>query len=157
MTTISFQDFLDIQNLASSYCLTTDNADADAFMNCWVAPEEFGGYQSGPFGTMNTWQELYEFEKHHVGPGGNAVGNRHLVANLLVEPVNETTVHLTHDMIVMRVADIPQVLATGRYNKSVVVKTANGWKFKSRSLHVDEGFFKLMEQWKQANSVPQAD
>jgi len=51
------------------------------------------------------------------------------------------------------VADIPQIVATGRYDKSRVVKTDKGWKFKSRSLKVDEGFFKLMEQWKQNDSL----
>jgi hypothetical protein len=50
------------------------------------------------------------------------------------------------------VADIPQIIATGRYDRSILVKTGNGWKFKSRSLKVDEGFFKLMEHWKQTNS-----
>jgi hypothetical protein len=56
-------------------------------------------------------------------------------------------------MLVIRVADIPQIVATGRYDKSRVVKTDKGWKFKSRSLKVDEGFFKLMEQWKQNDSL----
>jgi hypothetical protein len=55
-------------------------------------------------------------------------------------------------MLVIQVADIPRVVATGRYDKSVVVKTEKGWKFKSRALKVDEGFFKLMEQWQQNNS-----
>lgn len=52
MSIIGIDDYQDIQALVSRYCLTTDNADADGFMQCWVAPEEFGGYQSGPFGTM---------------------------------------------------------------------------------------------------------
>jgi hypothetical protein len=37
-------------------------------------------------------------------------------------------------------------MATGRYNKSVAVKTATGWKFKRRTLDIDSGFFKLMEK-----------
>ncbi|HZG00115.1 MAG TPA: nuclear transport factor 2 family protein [Chitinophagales bacterium] len=152
MTTITATDFLGIQNLISRYTLTTDNADANGFMECWVTPEEFGGYDSGAFGNMKTWQELYEFEKHHVGPGGSANGNRHQVTNLLIEPVSEKEVHVTHDMLVIKVSDIPHILATGRYDKSLVVKTDKGWKFKSRSLKVDDGFFKLMEQWKQAET-----
>ena len=152
MNKITATDFWEINNLVSRYTLTTDNADADGFMDCWVAPEEFGGYESGPFGKMQTWQELYEFEKHHVSPGGNAVGNRHQVTNVLIEPVTEKEAYVTHDMLVMQVANIPHIVATGRYDKSFVVKTEKGWKFKQRSLKVDEGFFKLMEQWKQNNS-----
>jgi hypothetical protein len=151
MTQLTPSDYWEIQNLVTRYCLTTDNADPEGFMDCWVAPGEFGGYESGAFGNLATWQELYHFEKHHVGPGGDAVGNRHQANNLHIEPVSDTEAHVTHDLLVIRVADVPQIMATGRYDKSVVVKTSNGWKFKSRALKIDDGFFKLMEQWKQNN------
>ncbi len=151
MATITSADYWEIHNLISRYTLTTDNADPDGFMDCWVTPEEFGGYESGAFGNMRTWQELYDFEKHHVSPGGSAVGNRHQATNVFIEAVSDTEAHVTHDMIVIRVADVPQILATGRYDKSVVVKTNKGWKFKYRALKVDEGFFKLMAQWQQNN------
>lgn len=143
MTFSSWTDVIEIQNLVARYCLTTDNADADAFMRCWVDADEFGGYESGAFGSMATWQAMYEFERHHVGPGGMANGKRHQVLNLLIEPVSATEAHVTHDMIVLEVADAPRVIATGRYDKSVVVKTASGWRFKRRTLSVDTGFFKL--------------
>ncbi len=142
-TTITQQDELEIRNLIARYCITTDNADADAFMRCWVRPEEFGGYESGPFGSMKTWQEMYEFEKHHVGPGGMANGKRHQATNLVIEPVSADEVRVTHDMIVMEVAQAPRIIATGRYDASVVVRTAEGWRFKSRTLTVDPGFFVL--------------
>lgn len=143
MSNISFEDYIEIQSLISAYCLTTDNADADGFMECWVAPDEFGGYQSGPFGSMATWQEMYEFEKHHVAPGGMANGKRHQATNVHITQQDEDTVHVTHDMIVLEVAEAPMIIATGRYNNSVVVRTEKGWKFKSRTLDVDPGFFKL--------------
>lgn len=146
MTFNTWTDVLEIQNLVARYCLTTDNADADGFMRCWVEPAEFGGYDSGAFGRMDTWQALYEFEQHHVGPGGMANGKRHQVLNLHIEPVSATEAHVTHDMIVLEVADQPRIIATGRYDKSVVVKTAAGWRFKRRTLAVDSGFFKLFPQ-----------
>jgi hypothetical protein len=145
-STISGDDFADIQNLVALYCVTTDNADADAFMALWVDPQDFGGYDSGAFGKMDTWQELYEFEKHHVGPGGMANGKRHQSTNIVIEPINDSEVHVTNDMLVFEVAEAPYLMATGRYDKSVVVKTAKGWKFKRRTLKVDPGFFKLMEK-----------
>lgn len=147
---ITFQDYMDIQKLVGDYCLTTDNKDADGFMALWVSPEEFGGYESGPFGTMKTWQELYQFEKHHVGPGGMANGKRHQSTNISIKVISASEVQVTNDMIVLEVADEPRVIATGRYNNSVVVKTAKGWKFKKRTLDVDTGFFKLAERmgWK---------
>jgi hypothetical protein len=132
MAKITAADYWEIHNLISRYTLTTDNADAEGFMDCWVGPEEFGGYESGAFGNMQTWQELYEFEKHHVSPGGGAVGNRHQVTNVFIEGINDNEAYVTHDMLVIQVANIPQIVATGRYDKSLVVKTSNGWKFKSR-------------------------
>ena len=92
---------------------------------------------------LSTWKELYEFEKRHVGPGGMANGKRHQATNLLLEPIGPDEVHVTHDMIVLEVADVPRVVATGRYDRSVVVRTAEGWRFKSRRLTVDPGFFKI--------------
>lgn len=143
-------DLLEIQNLITTYCVATDNKDLDGFMNCWVKPEAFGGYDSGAFGNMKTWEELRAFEAHHIGEGGMANGKRHQATNIIIQPVSETEVRVTHDMIVLEVADIPFVLATGRYNDSVVVKTEQGWKFKWRKLDVDTGFFKLMEKWQAA-------
>ncbi len=95
-------------------------------MACWVSPEEFGGYDSASFGVMKTWQELSEFERHHVGPGGMANGKRHQVTNLVIEPVSDDEVHVTHDLIVLEVAQEPRVIATGRYDRSVVVRTRDG-------------------------------
>ncbi len=142
---LAANDIAEVHNLVALYCLTTDNADADAFMQLRVDPAEFGGYDSGAFGSMKTWQEMLDFERHHVGPGGMANGKRHQAINLAIEPVSVTEALVTHDLIVLEVAEAPRIVATGRYNRSVVVKTAHGWRFKRRTLEVDPGFFKLMQ------------
>lgn len=142
----TFNDHLEIQNLVAQYCIATDNRDAEGFMSLWVDAGEFAGYDSGSFGNMKTWDELYQFEKHHVGPGGMANGKRHQSTNISIRPVSDTEALVTHDLIVLEVADEPRVIATGRYNDSVVVKTAKGWKFKRRTLDVDPGFFKLAKR-----------
>ena len=149
---ITTQDLLEIQNLVTSYFIHTDNKDVDAFMDCWVSPEEFEGYDSGAFGNMKTWQELHDFEANHVGEGGDAKGKRHQATNLVINPVSYTEVKVTHDMLVFEVAEIPFLVASGRYNNSLVVKTDKGWKFKWRKLEVDSGFLKLMEKWQAGQS-----
>lgn len=136
------KDFLEIHNLVAMYCLATDNKDVDGFMDCWVEPQEFKGYDSGAFGHMQTWEDLRAFEAHHVGPGGTANGKRHQATNIHIEPVSDNEVLVTHDMIVLEVDNTPAVVATGRYNQSKVVKTSRGWKFQYRKLEVDSGFFK---------------
>lgn len=145
-TPLTPADYIEIQNLVALYCITTDNADADAFMQLWVEPAEFGGYDSGAFGKMDTWQAMYEFEKHHVGHGGMANGKRHQSTNVVIEAVSATEALVTNDLLVLEVVDTPFIMATGRYNKSLVVKTAAGWKFKRRTLDIDPGFFKLMDK-----------
>ncbi len=152
MKHITADDLAEIHNLVALYCVTTDNADADGFMQTWVEPAEFGGYDSGAFGRMDTWEAMLAFEREHVGPGGMANGKRHLSLNLVVEAVSATEVHVTHDMVVLEVAEIPKVLATGRYNRSVVLKTAAGWRFKRRTLDIDAGFFKAMAAMQQAHN-----
>jgi hypothetical protein len=142
---LTTQDLLEIQNLIATYCIATDNKDVDGFMNCWVSPDQFEGYDSGAFGHMKTWEELRNFEAHHVGEGGSATGKRHQATNIIIQPVSDMEVSVTHDMLVLEVADIPGVVATTRYNNSKVVKTSKGWKFKYRKLDIDPGFFKLME------------
>jgi hypothetical protein len=149
---LTTQDFLEIHNLVSRYCLTTDNRDVDGFMDCWVEPDKFEGYDSGAFGHLQTWEEMRNFELHHVSDGGMANGKRHQATNILVEPVTENEVRVTHDMIVLEVAKIPGVVATGRYDQSKVVKTSKGWKFAYRKLDVDSGFFNLMQQLQPASS-----
>jgi hypothetical protein len=144
---LTLQDLLEIQNLVTTYCIATDNKDVDAFMNCWVSPTEFGGYDSGAFGYMKTWEELRDFEAHHVGEGGGANGKRHQATNVVITPISDVEVSITHDMLVLEVAEIPMLVATGRYNQSQVVKTNSGWKFKFRRLEVDPGFFKLLQKW----------
>ncbi len=148
--TLEPKDELAIRNLVSRYCITTDNADADAFMDCWVPEKDYGGYDSGAFGNMKTWSELYEFEKEHVGPGGMANGKRHQATNVMVEGLSADEALVSHDLLVLEVTQEPRIIATGRYDQSVVVRTAKGWKFKRRTLAIDKGFFVLTEQWKQA-------
>ncbi|MBC7936576.1 MAG: nuclear transport factor 2 family protein [Rhizobacter sp.] len=146
---LTSEDVLNIYNLVTAYCITTDNADVDGFMNCWVPADEFEGYDSGAFGNMKTWQELKDFETHHVGPGGDANGKRHQSTNVHIEVISDDQVLTTNDMLVFEVAEIPHLVATGRYINSKVVKTNAGWKFKRRELIIDPGFFKLMEKLKQ--------
>jgi SnoaL-like domain len=146
MNHITAEDFVEIHNLVARYCVATDNADADGFMQTWVEPADFGGHDSDAFGKLETWDAMLAFEKEHVGPGGMANGKRHLSLNIVIEPVSPTEVHVTNDMVVLEVAEIPKVLASGRYNRSVVVKTSDGWRFKRRTLDIDAGFIEAMAE-----------
>lgn len=142
---LSTNDELAIRNLVADYNRTTDDADADGFMALWVDPDEFGGYDSAAFGSMTTWEELRQFEVHHVGPGGMANGKRHQATNVVIHEIGPDEVRVSHDMLVLEVADSPHIVATGRYENGVVIRTADGWRFKSRTLTIDPGFLAAQE------------
>jgi hypothetical protein len=133
---LTAHDDAKIQNFAL-YCVASHNTYVKGFMNLWVEPSEFGSYDIGVFGKRETWQATYEFEKHHVGPGGMANGKRHESTNTVIEPVSTTEADVTDDMLLVEVAEIQLLMATGRHNKSVVVKSASRSKFKRRTLAID--------------------
>lgn len=143
---ISADDRLDIIELCSRYFTTTDDRDVDGFMNLWVEGPEFRGLDSGVLGNVKTREELRAFEAHHVQEGGMANGHRHMCLNVSMVAISEREVHVTSDMQVLRVDVPPHIRATGRYQDSVVIKAADGWRFAHRQLQMDEGFLKAMSQ-----------
>lgn len=113
-------------------------------MDCWVGSDDFTGYDLGAMGMLNTWEEMREFiSQHYVG--ALAKGKRHICTNVKINPTSSTEVLVTHDMIVVEIADKPTVFITGRYNDSLVVKTNQGWKFKCRKIDLDSGSLKLLQ------------
>lgn len=149
---LSALDVAEIHHLVAAYGLSTDDADVDAFMRTWVEPAAFGGYDGGDFGRIDSWAAMRAFAQQLVGPGGLARGKRHLSLNVVVEAVGPDEARVSNDLLVVEVAEAPRLVASGRYDASVVVRTVEGWRFKRRTLAVDGGFFKLL-----AAQMAQAD
>jgi hypothetical protein len=130
---ITADDYFEIQNLVARYFLTIDDGDAEGFMNCWVGPGDFELYAS-PLGRITDWHELNTLIQKITAPDGFEKNQRHFSANLSIKPVSPTKVLVAHDMMVCDVSGEPKIVAIGRYNDTVVVKTDKGWKFKSRAV-----------------------
>jgi hypothetical protein len=150
--TLTGQDRVEIMDLCARYNISTDNADVDGFMDCWVEEgnENYVRFES-PFGNFDSREEIRTFEQEHVTTGG-AVGKRHLGSNIVIKEGKDEVVNtafVTNDLIVVEARDIPYVVATARYNNSKVIKTDKGWKFSYRNLKVDEGFMKAMAREQQ--------
>jgi hypothetical protein len=140
--TITADDRLLIQELHHHYYLSTDNADVDGFIDCWASDRPI--LFESPFGDFADLDSLRAFETEHV-EGGMAVGKRHYNLNLALRPgPDQDTVFATSYMVVLEVAGMPGIVATGIYRDSVVVRTASGWRFQKRSLQVDPGFAHVM-------------
>jgi hypothetical protein len=149
--TLTGQDRAEIMDLCARYNVSTDNADVDSFMNCWM--EEGSGNNvrfESPFGNFNSREEIKHFEQEHVTKG-MALGKRHLGFNIVIREGKDdnNTAFVTNDLMVVETKEVPYIVATGRYDDSKVTKTDKGWKFQYRNLKVDEGFGKLMAKAKQ--------
>ena len=141
---LTLEDKFDIQQLCARYYVSTDEKDVDGFMDCWIDDDEI--FFESEFGNFKGRQEIRDFEDNHVHRG-MAVGKRHLLGNVIIEDgEDDNTAYVTSYLVVMEVAEIPQIVATAIYRKSKAVKTDAGWKFVHRKMDVDDGFRKLMAQ-----------
>jgi hypothetical protein len=61
-------------------------------------------------------------EKHHVGLGSMANGKRYQSTNIVIEGLSVTNVSVSNDTLVLEAADMLYLMASGRYNNSVMVK-----------------------------------
>lgn len=145
---LTAQDRLEILGLVARYNLTTDSKDVDGYMDCWAEELLF----ESPFGTFRSREEMRAFEAEHVQTG--AMGKRHLSLNMAIEEDGDDAL-VTSDMVVLEVAEAPHVVATGRYDRSRVVRTSAGWKFSHRHLQLDEGFGKYLSDRGIAAAIPE--
>ncbi len=141
---LAAEDRLQIHDLCARYYISTDEADVDGFMECWVEDDDI--LFESDFGTFRGRGEIRTFEDDHVNRG-MAIGKRHLLGNVSIrEGEDANTALVTSYMVVMEVADVPHVVATAIYRDSKVVRTPAGWRFRQRTMAVDPGFGKLMAQ-----------
>lgn len=145
---LTARDRLEILDLVARYNLTTDSKDVDGYMDCWAEDLLF----ESPFGTFRTREEMRAFEAEHVQTG--AVGKRHLSLNVAIEQDRDDAL-VTSDLVVLEVAEAPHVVATGRYDRSRVVKTSDGWRFSHRRLRLDEGFEAYLSERGMAVPLPE--
>ena len=135
-----------IIEVCTAWNIYTDNADVDAYMTTWA---DENVKLVNPFGSFETREAIKAFETEYVTKG-MAVGKRHLGTNILVTGTSKTTANVTMDIILMEVVEIPFVMATIRFNGSLI-KTKSGWKLPTVELSVDEGFMKLMARMKESS------
>lgn len=136
---LTTEDRLAILDLHARYYLSTDDADVDGFMHCWVESDDIA-FES-VFGDMHGRAAIRAFEEGHVTTG-MAVGKRHFLSNLAVrDGEREGEALATSYMTVIDVTNKPiKIVATGKYADSLLVRTDAGWRFARRKLEVDPGY-----------------
>jgi hypothetical protein len=123
---LSTQDYIDIQQLYARYALLIDSGDAEGWANTFTPEGVFNNSSRGRDALVqfvHTWREKQ-----------NGANLRHWYTNLVITPTAEGA----HGAIYMMLLDIskrpPAPTASYLYDDALV-KTAAGWRFKTRVLH----------------------
>lgn len=122
---LSTQDYIDIEQLYSTYNHAIDSGDAEAWAGTFTAEGTFNKFTGHDqlVGFIQTWKEKMN--------GGN---RRHWNTNLRIVPSKDGASASVFLMLVD--VQTKSIVATGMYDDTLV-KTANGWRFKTRATKMD--------------------
>jgi actinorhodin biosynthesis protein ActVIA len=127
-TALSTQDYIDIQQLYARYALLIDTGDAEGWANTFTPDGVFNNSSRGHDALV---QFVHDWRDNRRG-----ASLRHWNSNLVITP----TADGASGSIYMQLLDIsttqPTATASYRY-EDTLVKTAAGWRFKTRVLHRD--------------------
>lgn len=125
---LTTQDYVEIQQLYARYNHAIDSGDAEGWAGTFTPDGVFNQRFTGREGLlefMKQWKEKM-----------NGANRRHWNSNLLITPSAEGA----SGKVLLMLLDVstrpPSIIMTGQYT-DVLVKTANGWRFKSRDVKND--------------------
>jgi len=122
---LSTQDYIDIEQLYATYNHAIDSGDGEAWAATFVPNGTFNQFTGHDqlVGFIQAWKEKMN--------GGN---RRHWNTNLRIVPSKDGASASVFLMLVD--VSTKSIVATGMYNDTLV-KTATGWRFKSRATKMD--------------------
>jgi uncharacterized protein (TIGR02246 family) len=123
--TLSTQDYIDIQQLYARYNVALDGGDAEGYANLFTP--------DGVFNTSKGRDALIAFVKGSAAKGGTT---RHWNTNLVITPTPEGASGTVY-LFLMDVAARPPAISLAARYQDVLVKTAQGWRFKQRTTRID--------------------
>jgi hypothetical protein len=121
-------DITSIQQLYARYNTVIDNGDGEAWANTFTADGVFAGNIKGH-------DALVGFVKNWKGTMGGAT-RRHFSADLVVTPSAEGATGTASALLIDFSTKPVSIMNSMTYN-DVLVKTAQGWRFKSRAIKAD--------------------
>ena len=122
---LSTQDYIDIEQLYATYNHAIDSGDGEAWAATFTADGTFNKFTGHDqlVGFIHQWKEQMN--------GGN---RRHWNTNLRIMPSKDGASASVFLMLVD--VSTKSIVATGMYNDTLV-KTAGGWRFKTRQTKMD--------------------
>jgi hypothetical protein len=136
---LTAQDYIDIRALASQYAYGLDsgaeNGTGSVYANVFAEDAEFHGPPAAPGGTPFNAVGRDELRKFAI-PGRGTAYVRHFMTNHLIEASPEGA----RGKVYLLVIDIaretrPTSVNMGGHYEDVYVKTAEGWRIKSRNFY----------------------
>jgi len=123
--TLTTQDLVDIQQLYSRYYQTIDAGESEAWANTFT-----------PDGVFNTNTRGHDALVESNRRGGRNRPLRHWHSNLIVTPTPEGAKGSVYVMQIDITAKPPTIATYSRYDDTLV-KTSQGWRFKTRQRSSD--------------------
>jgi hypothetical protein len=122
---LSTQDYIDIEQLYATYNHAIDSGDGEAWAATFTSDGTFNKFTGHDqlVGFIGQWKEKMN--------GGN---RRHWNTNLRIVPSKDGASAAVFLMLVD--VTTKSIVATGMYNDTLV-KTAGGWRFKTRATTMD--------------------
>jgi uncharacterized protein (TIGR02246 family) len=123
---LSAADYIAIQQLYARYNTTIDKGDAEGWANTFVPDGTFMNNKGTEAlkNFVNTWR------------AGQGASQRHFSADLVITPSAEGATGTVSTMLV-QLATTPASIAGYVTYSDVLVNTAAGWRFKSRTLKLE--------------------
>ncbi len=124
--TLSALDYEEIRNLYGRYSLAFDAGDGQALAACYT-----------PDGAFVTGDRRIEGRDKLVAqprqPVAGRASMRHLPANIVIDPTQEGARGRAYVFVVNIEAGKPPAFMTAGLYEDVIVKAADGWRFKQRT------------------------
>jgi hypothetical protein len=126
--TLTAQDHADIQQLYARYNEAIDSGDAEGYAATFTADGIFNNNYKGKEGLLNFMQQWTTKM--------NGGSRRHWNTNLLITPTAEGATGSVYLML-LDVSQRPPVIASTAKYSDTLVKTPQGWRFKTRATRGD--------------------
>jgi bifunctional aromatase (cyclase/dehydratase) len=126
--TLTGQDYLEIQQLYARYVMTIDSGDAEGWADTFTGDGVFNNASRGRTALV---QFVHDWRANRKG-----AERRHWNSNLLITPTGEGASGSVYLLLLDISARPPSPVMSAVY-EDTLVKTPQGWRFKTRVLHSD--------------------
>lgn len=129
-TVLTAQDYIDIQQLYARYAMTIDSGDAEGWANTFTPDGVFNNSSRGHDALV---QFVHDWRDKRSG-----AERRHWNSNLIITPTEDGVAGSVY-LLLLDIGVRPPVPNMSAVYEDHLVKTAQGWRFKTRVLHSDPG------------------